>query len=81
MRKKCNQKLVYVHILIACTECSKSMEGKRFQIARAVTSIVINTLTKQDYVNVICASASYWNEIGEYAHFLFLNAPFLDFTG
>ena len=46
--------------------CSLSManDGK-FSIAQAVAKIVISTLTKQDYVNVICARASHWDEVGK----------------
>ena len=42
-----------------------SMKGEKFSIAQAVAKTVINTLTKQDYVNVICARASHWNEVGK----------------
>ena len=31
------------------------MRGEKFDIAKGVAKTVINTLTKQDYVNVICA--------------------------
>ena len=44
---------------------SKSMGTKRFDIAREVAKKAIITLTKRDYVNVICASASYWDEKGK----------------
>ena len=30
------------------------MRGEKFDIAKGVAKTVINTLTKQDYVNVIC---------------------------
>lgn len=42
------------------------MRGEKFSIAKGVAKTVINTLTKQDYVNVICARASYWDEVGKY---------------
>ena len=45
---------------------SESMRGEKFDIAKGVAKTVINTLTKQDYVNVICARASYWDEVGKY---------------
>ena len=41
------------------------MQGEKFAIAQGVAKTVINTLTKQDYVNVICARESYWNEVGK----------------
>ena len=42
------------------------MGGDKFDIAKGVAKTIINTLTKQDYVNVICARASYWDEVGKY---------------
>ena len=45
--------------------CSLSMDGEKFSIAKGVAKTVINTLTKQDYVNVICARDSYWDEVGK----------------
>lgn len=45
---------------------SLSMKDKeKFQIAQAVAKSVIDTLTRQDYVNVICARASHWDEVGK----------------
>lgn len=44
---------------------SESMKGEKFGIAKAVAKTVIQTLTRQDYVNVICARASHWNEVGK----------------
>ena len=41
------------------------MLGKKFDIAKAVVRTVMDTLTKQDYVNVICARASHWDEVGK----------------
>ena len=46
--------------------CSLSMTGEKFSIAQGVAKTVINTLTKQDYVNVVCARASHWDEVGKY---------------
>ncbi|KAJ8305297.1 hypothetical protein KUTeg_015842 [Tegillarca granosa] len=43
--------------------------GQKFTIAQAVAKTVINTLTKQDYVNVICARASHWDEVGKWKFF------------
>mgnify|MGYP001792275059 CR=1 FL=1 len=46
--------------------CSLSMKDDgKFSIAKAVAKIVIDTLTKQDFVNVICARASHWDEVGK----------------
>ncbi len=39
--------------------------NEKFQIAQAVAKTVIDTLTRQDYVNVICARASHWDEVGK----------------
>lgn len=44
---------------------SLSIKGAKFEIAKAVAKNVIRTLTKQDYVNVICSRASHWNEVGK----------------
>lgn len=44
---------------------SLSMKGEKFSIAKGVAKTVINTLTKQDYVNVVCARASHWDEVGK----------------
>ncbi|GFO18775.1 voltage-dependent calcium channel subunit alpha-2/delta-2-like [Plakobranchus ocellatus] len=54
--------------VIIILDCSLSMKGEKFSIAKAVAKTVINTLTKQDYVNVICARNSHWNEVGKW-HF------------
>ncbi|XP_052254694.1 voltage-dependent calcium channel subunit alpha-2/delta-2-like isoform X2 [Dreissena polymorpha] len=54
--------------VIIILDCSDSMKGEKFSIAKGVAKTVINTLTKQDYVNVICARASYWDEVGKW-HF------------
>ncbi|XP_002735490.2 VWFA and cache domain-containing protein 1-like [Saccoglossus kowalevskii] len=47
-------------------DCSYSMTGKKFEIGKAVVKTILNTLTKQDYVNVICARASHWDEVGKW---------------
>ncbi|XP_041357381.1 VWFA and cache domain-containing protein 1-like [Gigantopelta aegis] len=52
--------------VIIILDCSRSMQGEKFEIAKAVAKTVINTLTKQDYVNVICARASHWDEVGKW---------------
>ncbi|PVD23318.1 hypothetical protein C0Q70_16586 [Pomacea canaliculata] len=52
--------------VIIVLDCSLSMKGEKFQIAKAVAKNVIRTLTKQDYVNVICSRASHWNEVGKW---------------
>lgn len=44
---------------------SLSMDGEKFSIAKGVAKTVINTLTKQDYVSVICARDSYWDDVGK----------------
>ena len=41
-------------------------DNEKFQIAQAVARTVIDTLTRQDYVNVICARQSHWDEVGKY---------------
>ncbi|KAL4236040.1 hypothetical protein ACF0H5_004426 [Mactra antiquata] len=51
--------------VIIILDCSYSMRGEKFSIAKGVAKTVINTLTKMDYVNVICARASYWDEVGK----------------
>ncbi|BFY99384.1 hypothetical protein BsWGS_02424 [Bradybaena similaris] len=52
--------------VIIILDCSLSMKGEKFSIAKAVAKTVIHTLTKQDYVNVICARNSHWNEVGKW---------------
>jgi voltage-dependent calcium channel alpha-2/delta-3 len=41
------------------------MRGKKFEIAKSVAKAVIDTLTSHDYVNVVCARASHWDEVGK----------------
>ncbi|CAL1539791.1 unnamed protein product [Lymnaea stagnalis] len=55
--------------VIIILDCSLSMRGEKFSIAKAVAKTVIHTLTKQDYVNVICARNSHWNEVGKWHYF------------
>lgn len=55
------------HSYHICYSLSMANDGK-FAIAQAVAKIVISTLTKQDYVNVVCARASHWDEVGKYVH-------------
>ncbi|CAI9736897.1 Hypothetical predicted protein [Octopus vulgaris] len=55
--------------VVIVIDCSLSMKGQKFEIAKAVAKVVISTLTKQDYVNVICARASHWDEVGKWHHF------------
>lgn len=52
--------------IIIILDCSLSMKGKRFHMAKQVAKTVLNTLTKQDYVNVICGRESHWDEVGKY---------------
>ena len=41
------------------------MEGKKFHLAREAAKTVLKTLTKHDFVNVICAHESHWDEVGK----------------
>ena len=52
--------------MVIILDCSLSMEGKRFHMAKQVAKTVLNTLTKQDYVNVICGHESHWDDVGKY---------------
>ncbi|KAK2155924.1 hypothetical protein LSH36_227g06072 [Paralvinella palmiformis] len=52
--------------VVIVLDCSLSMKGEKFSIAQAVAKTVINTLTRQDYVNVVCARASHWDEVGKW---------------
>ena len=58
-------RLIYLRPCLLLFNFSQSMGGDKFDIAKGVAKTVINTLTKQDYVNVICARASYWDEVGK----------------
>ncbi|XP_038057398.1 voltage-dependent calcium channel subunit alpha-2/delta-3-like [Patiria miniata] len=55
--------------VVIILDCSTSMEGKKFDIAISLVRIILDTLTKQDYVNVICARASHWDEVGDWYPF------------
>ncbi|XP_074641618.1 voltage-dependent calcium channel subunit alpha-2/delta-2-like [Tubulanus polymorphus] len=55
--------------VVIVLDCSISMNGEKFTIAKAVAKTVINTLTKQDYLNVVCARASHWDEVGKWHYF------------
>lgn len=53
--------------VVIILDCSLSMaDNGKFVIAQAVAKTVIDTLTKQDYVNVICARASHWDVVGKW---------------
>ena len=51
--------------IVIILDCSLSMAGKKFHMAKQVAKTVLNTLTKQDYVNVICGHESHWDEVGK----------------
>ncbi|XP_064625749.1 voltage-dependent calcium channel subunit alpha-2/delta-2-like isoform X2 [Lineus longissimus] len=52
--------------VVIILDCSLSMDGEKFTMAKAVAKTVINTLTKQDYLNVVSARASHWDEVGKW---------------
>jgi len=52
--------------IVIILDCSLSMEGKKFHMAKQVAKTVLNTLTKQDFVNVICGRESHWDEVGKW---------------
>ena len=53
--------------VIIVLDCSESMKSNgKFAIGTSIATVIINTLTRQDYVNVICAHESHWNEIGKW---------------
>ncbi|XP_030839369.1 voltage-dependent calcium channel subunit alpha-2/delta-3-like [Strongylocentrotus purpuratus] len=45
------------------------MKGEKFKIATEVVKTVLDTLTKQDYVNIICARASHWDGEGKWYYY------------
>lgn len=51
--------------IVIILDCSLSMEGKKFHMAKQVAKTVLNTLTKQDFVNVVCGHESHWDEVGK----------------
>ena len=55
--------------IVIILDCSLSMEGQSFHMAKQVAKTVLNTLTKQDFVNVICGHASHWDEVGKYVNY------------
>lgn len=53
--------------VIIILDCSKSMEDNgKFAIGTSIATVIINTLTRQDYVNIICAHESHWDHIGKW---------------
>nr|QJU69482.1 cacna2d1 [Nematostella vectensis] len=52
--------------IVIILDCSLSMKGKRLRMAKEIAKTVLNTLTKQDFVNVICGHASNWDEVGKW---------------
>lgn len=53
--------------VIIILDCSESMKSNgKFAIATSIATVIINTLTRQDYVNIICAHESHWNDIGKW---------------
>lgn len=51
--------------VIIVIDCSRSMAGKKFSMAKSIAITVLNTLTKQDYVNVICGQEPYYDAVGK----------------
>ncbi|CAF2409931.1 unnamed protein product [Rotaria sp. Silwood2] len=53
--------------VIIILDCSESMKSNgKFAIGTSIATVVINTLTRQDYVNIICAHESHWDDIGKW---------------
>ncbi|VEL34225.1 unnamed protein product [Protopolystoma xenopodis] len=52
--------------VVIVIDCSLSMRGEKSGIAKEVAIAIIRTLTKRDYMNVICARASHWDEVGHW---------------
>ncbi|KAJ8032799.1 Voltage-dependent calcium channel subunit alpha-2/delta-2 [Holothuria leucospilota] len=55
--------------VVIVLDCSYSMSGKKFEIAKSVARTVLSTLTKQDYVNIVCARASHWDGEGKWHYY------------
>ncbi|OWA52215.1 putative Voltage-dependent calcium channel subunit alpha-2/delta-2 [Hypsibius exemplaris] len=55
--------------VVIVLDCSASMIGKKFDIAKSVAITVINTLTKQDWVNIVCARESHWDSVGQWHYY------------
>lgn len=51
--------------VVIVLDCSLSMKDKKFNMAKSIAISVLNTLTKQDYVNIICGHESHWDEVGK----------------
>ena len=59
--------LMHLHGLNLILDCSESMKfNGKFDIATSIATVIVNTLTRQDYVNIICAHESHWNDIGKW---------------
>ncbi|CAF0942065.1 unnamed protein product [Adineta steineri] len=53
--------------VIIILDCSESMKSHgKFAIGTSIASVIINTLTRQDYVNIVCAHESHWDDIGKW---------------
>lgn len=52
--------------VVIVLDCSYSMKGKKFEMAKSIAITVLNTLTKQDYVNIVCGHKSHWDEVGKH---------------
>ena len=52
--------------VVIVIDCSQSMAGRKFNMAKSIAITVLNTLTKQDYVNVVCGQEPYYDEVGKY---------------
>lgn len=53
--------------VIIILDCSESMRlNGKFAIGTSIATVIINTLTRQDYVNIICAHESHWDDIGKW---------------
>ncbi|KAJ7333705.1 hypothetical protein OS493_015788 [Desmophyllum pertusum] len=55
--------------IVIILDCSLSMEGNKFHMAKQVAKTVLNTLTKQDYVNVICGHDGHYDEVGKWVEY------------
>ncbi|CAF1210710.1 unnamed protein product, partial [Didymodactylos carnosus] len=55
--------------IIIILDCSRSMRGSKFEIGKSIAKVIIDTLTKQDYVNIICVHESHWNDIGKWTEY------------
>ncbi|EDV25350.1 uncharacterized protein TRIADDRAFT_55341 [Trichoplax adhaerens] len=54
--------------VVIVIDCGLSMQGNRFKIAKSVAKTVLATLTRNDYVNIVCTRFSHWDETGKW-HF------------